>query len=149
MSYRMHLLNYFAPLGIFVRQGCSTQRQQNHWQSVNLLCASLCLCALGRGGRTKKRMNALLHKITSTCVFIRDCIQGSEKHGYYWYFSRTGWKILEHSTHHFDNGLIIWGWSMRNVGLTKVSSRNSPTSWSKISTQARQIKFMSTIFWAI
>ena len=60
--------------------------------------------------------------------------------GNYWYFSRTGWKILEHSTHHFDNGLIIWGWSMRNVGLTKVSSRNSPTSWGNINTsQANKI----------
>ena len=39
------------------------------------------MCALGWGGRTKKRMNALLHKITSTCVFIRDCIQGSENIG--------------------------------------------------------------------
>ena len=117
---------------------------------VLTFCVRQCVCVHwdGNEGQKKKRMNALLHKITSTCVFIRDCIQGSEKHVYHFHnFSRTRWKILEHRTHHFDNGLIIWGWSMRNVGLTKVSSRNSPTSWSNINTS--QGKFMKTIFGAV
>ena len=91
--------------------------------------------------RKDKKMNeCTITQNNINLCFIRDCIQGSEKHGYYWYFSRTRWKILKHSTHHFDNGLIIWGWSIRNVGLTKVSSRNSPTSWANINTsQANKI----------
>ena len=32
-SYGMHALNYFVSLGIFMRQGRRTQRQQNHWLS--------------------------------------------------------------------------------------------------------------------
>ena len=37
MSYRMHAINYFASLGIYMRQGRRTQRQQNHglWKISN------------------------------------------------------------------------------------------------------------------
>ena len=30
-------MNYFAPLGIFVRQGHRTQSYQNHWRSIECL----------------------------------------------------------------------------------------------------------------
>ena len=108
---------------------------------VLTFCVRQCVCVHWDGEEVQKMNECTITQITSTSVFIKDHIQGSEKHVYHFHnFSRTRWKILEHSTHHFDNGLIIWGWSIRNVGLTKVSSRNSPTSWANINTsQANKI----------
>ena len=36
----LHPMNYFASLGIFMHQGCRTQREQNHWYYRSIQCSA-------------------------------------------------------------------------------------------------------------
>ena len=102
------------------------------------------MCALGWGGRTKKRMNALLHKITSTCVFIRNCIQGSEKHGYYWYFRMQNW--MKNSGTQYSP---LWQWThnlrMINEECWTDKSLFKKFTYKLTKYQHKSGKFMKTI----
>ena len=89
-----------------------------------------CVCV---HARVHARMCACVHVCVCVCACVRACMRVCESR------SATASLCLNEelggelsfSPHHLARGLMIWGWSMINVGLTHWDSRNSPTSWRK------------------